>query len=63
LPGRKAARIRVVHGFSFDDPSTWQDAFLWLSETPIKFKKVFGREWKITQQSAGADGLLPAAQP
>ena len=53
LPGKKAARIRVLHDFTFADPATWRDAFLWLSETAIKFKKVFGREWIITQ-SAGA---------
>jgi len=63
LPGKKAARIRVLHGFIFADPSTWSGAFRWLSETAIKFKKVFGREWKITQQSASVDGLPPAAQP
>jgi len=63
LPGKKAARIRAFHDFTFADPSTWTDAFQWLSETAIKFKKVFGREWKITQQSVGADGLPPAAQP
>ncbi len=63
LLGKKAARIRALHDFTFADPSTWPDAFRWLSETAIKFKKVFGREWKITQQSAGADGLPPAAQP
>jgi len=49
LPGKKAARIRVLRAFTFADPSTWQDAFQWLSEAAIKFKKVFGREWKITR--------------
>jgi hypothetical protein len=55
LPGKKAARIRVVHDFAFADSATWSDAFQWLSETAVKFKKVFGREWKITRPSAGGE--------
>jgi hypothetical protein len=63
LPGKKAARIRVLHDCTFADPATWPEAFQWVSETAIKFKKVFGREWRITQPSAGAYGLPSAAQP
>ena len=43
LPGKKAARIRAFLSFSFADTSTWDDAFKWLSETALKFKKVFSK--------------------
>ena len=46
LPGKKASRIRTAHTFIFDDTSTWNTAFQWLSETTLKFKKVFSKEWK-----------------
>lgn len=46
LPGKKASRIRALHGFIFDDTSTWNAAFQWLSETALKFKKVFLKGWE-----------------
>jgi hypothetical protein len=46
LPGKKAARIRVLHGFTFADTSTWNGAFQWLSETALKFRKVFSKDWE-----------------
>ena len=62
LPGKKAARIRVLHAFTFADPSTWAEAFQWLSETAIKFKRVFGRDWKVTQPSPAGDGSKAATE-
>lgn len=46
LPGKKASRIRALHGFIFDDTATWNEAFQWLSETALKFKKVFPKKWE-----------------
>jgi hypothetical protein len=46
LPGKKASRIRATHGFVFGDPSTWDEAFQWLSETALKFKKGFSKGWE-----------------
>jgi len=46
LPGKKASRIRVLHEFTFADPSTWQEAFQWLIETALRFKRVFSKEWE-----------------
>lgn len=43
LPGKKASRIRTFHNFIFADTSTWDSAFKWLSETALKFKKVFSK--------------------
>ena len=64
LPGKKAARIRALHDFIFADPSTWTEAFQWLSETALKFKKVFGRDWKMnsTQPSVGGNAANRAPQ-
>jgi len=55
LPGKKAARICALHDFTFSDTSTWEDAFQWLCEMALKFKKVFGRNWKIIRQSTVGD--------
>lgn len=44
LPGKKAARVCVVRGFTFADPSTWPDAIHWLCHTALRFKDVFGPE-------------------
>ncbi len=63
LPGKKAARIRVEHDFTFADPSTWPEAFRWLCETAIKFKKVFGRNWQIIAQSPDANRTTAHFQP
>ena len=46
LPGKKASRIRALHGFLFDDITTWNEAFQWLSEAALKFKKVFSKKWE-----------------
>lgn len=53
LPERKASRIRTFATFDFDDNGTWKDAFQWLAETCIKFKKTFSKDWnnKSTQQA------------
>lgn len=46
LSGKKASRIRALHGFIFDNTSTWNAEFQWLSETALKFKKVFSKGWE-----------------
>lgn len=46
LPGKKASRICVLHDFTFADTGTWIGAFHWLSETALRFKKVFSKNWK-----------------
>ncbi len=63
LPGKKAARIRAVRDFTFDDTSTWPEAIQWLTETAIKFKRVFAQDWNTTQRSAGAEGVTAGVQP
>lgn len=45
LPERKASRIRTFIPFDVDDESTWENAFRWLAETCIKFKKSFSKDW------------------
>jgi len=57
LPGKKAARICVVRDFTFADPATWPEALRWLVETAIKFKKVFGKEWKSTEVGCAPNQL------
>lgn len=55
LPGKKASRIRARHGFIFDDATTWNEAFQWLSETALRFNKVFSKKWgkeKIQQSDS-----------
>jgi hypothetical protein len=65
LPGKKASRIRALHGFRFADASTWESAFGWLTETTSRFKRVFAKDWKrmSSQQTAGGDGVTAAPQP
>jgi hypothetical protein len=46
LPGKKASRIQALHSFKFDDATTWNNAFQWLSETALKFRKVFSKNWR-----------------
>jgi len=46
LPGKKASRIKAVHGFVFDDTLTWAPTFQWLAEMALKFRKVFSKEWE-----------------
>ena len=45
LPKRKASRIRTFTPFDFDDDKTWEQAFRWLAENCIKFKKTFSKNW------------------
>jgi hypothetical protein len=45
LPGKKASRIQAPHAFTFADATTWSNAFQWLSETTLKFKQVFSKNW------------------
>jgi hypothetical protein len=45
LPGKKASRIRTMKDFQFDDIGTWAAAFGWMTETCIKFKRVFAKNW------------------
>jgi hypothetical protein len=45
LPERKASRIRTFAPFDFDDEKTWEQAFQWLGETTIRFKKTFAKNW------------------
>lgn len=47
LPGKKASRIQALHTFTFDDATTWNDAFQWLSETTLKFRKAFSKSWRL----------------
>ncbi len=44
--GKKASRIRVLHGFQFADATTWEAAFRWLTETTSRFKRVFAKDGK-----------------
>ncbi|MCE5229958.1 DUF4268 domain-containing protein [bacterium] len=46
LPGKKACRIQTLHGFKFNDTTTWNDSFQWLSETTLKFRKLFSKNWR-----------------
>jgi len=46
LPGKKASRIQALHAFTFADATTWSEAFQWLSETTLRFKQVFSKNWK-----------------
>jgi len=45
LPDKKASRIRVNHGFTFSDSSTWEEAFKWLVDVAATFRKVFSKDW------------------
>jgi len=45
LPERKASRIRTYETFDFDNEETWENAFQWLTETCIRFKKTFSKYW------------------
>lgn len=46
LPNKKASRIRAVKDFDFSDSSTWNDAFAWLTDTAVRFKRVFAKDWE-----------------
>ena len=45
LPERKASRIRTFVPFDFDDDKTWEQAFQWLAQNCIRFKKTFSKNW------------------
>lgn len=45
LPGKKASRIQVERPFNFSDATTWGDAFAWLTDTAVRFKRVFSKDW------------------
>ena len=45
LPGKKASRISTTRKFDFEDTATWKEAFKWLIETTLVFKKVFSKKW------------------
>lgn len=51
LPERKASRIRTFAPFDFDDETTWENAFRWLAETCIRFKKTFSKDWNKMDNS------------
>jgi hypothetical protein len=44
LPEKKASRIRIFHDHNFEDEESWNNAFKWLVETALKFRKVFSQE-------------------
>jgi hypothetical protein len=46
LPNKKASRIRVEHDFDFSDESTWGDAFAWLADMAVRFRRVFAKDWE-----------------
>ena len=48
LPERKSSRIGTFAPFDFDDDKTWEQAFQWLAENCIKFKKTFSKNWVKT---------------
>jgi hypothetical protein len=52
LPERKASRIRTFTSFDFDDHKTWEQAFQWLAEKCLKFKKTFAKNWARTIEGA-----------
>lgn len=51
LPGKKASRIRALKSFQFNDETTWEEAFAWLTETSSRFKQVFSKNWKPQEAS------------
>ena len=53
LPDRKASRIRTYAPFDFDNEDTWENAFCWLADTCIRFKKTFSRDWNNSAQPGG----------
>lgn len=46
LPERKSSRIGAFTSFDFEDDKTWEQAFQWLAEKCIKFKKTFSKNWE-----------------
>jgi hypothetical protein len=48
LPERKASGIYTFAPFDFDDDKTWEQAFQWLAEQCIRFKKTFAKNWTKT---------------
>src|ERR1043166_8411326 len=54
LPERKASEIGTYTRFDFGNEAAWDDAFKWLAETCIKFKRVFTKDWNTSAQQAGS---------
>lgn len=64
LPGKKASRIKATFGFRFRDTATWDAAFAWLTETVLRFKRVFTKDWQTRNnlQTAEAPGITVSPQ-
>ena len=45
LEGKKACRISISKSFDFDNETTWKEAFKWLVENTLNFKRVFSKNW------------------
>jgi hypothetical protein len=45
LPERKSSRIGTFAPFDFDDDKNWEQAFQWLAQNCIRFKKTFSKNW------------------
>jgi hypothetical protein len=58
LPAKKASRIKAVRPCQFADTASWQSAFAWLTDTAVRFKRVFAKDWddRVSQQPARATG-------
>src|ERR1043165_61861 len=54
LTERKASEIGTYTRFDFGNEAAWDDAFKWLAETCIKFKRVFTKDWNTSAQQAGS---------
>jgi hypothetical protein len=48
IPEKKASRIRLVRSFNFDNPDK-TEAFKWLVDSALKFKKVFAKPWPLVE--------------
>jgi uncharacterized protein DUF4268 len=48
IPEKKASRIRLVKDFNFDNPDK-TEAFNWLVDAALKFKKVFAKPWPLVE--------------
>jgi len=46
LEGKKASRIRTVHGIEVGNNSNWEKSFQWLLETAQEFQSVFADQMK-----------------
>lgn len=48
IPEKKASRIRLIKSFNFDNPDK-TEAFQWLVDSALKFKKVFAKPWPLVE--------------